>query len=647
MVARFRLTRRVPAVLIAISSCLTVVAAFCLPGSVGSARADECGGGAVIIVGGTNDPEAASMVGVGQRYTGHKPINVDGETVIVPDPSSPYYDDPGGVSPPKAYKVIRVYYPTTLWPLGALGYDQSVAAGEAATKKAIATYQQECAGNPIVVTGYSQGARVAGDVLSDIGNGRVGKIDIADTPDDSDDDVEIQRYLVDEQGNVVLDSNGKPIPSISGELYSDPRRDGTIDGEGVELALPGIFPGLTMSGARDGGFGDVPVTSVCVEGDGICDVPDPVHDPIGAIDALVGYFTKHGYYPYQMWLDPDASATGAGWANTTCTTAEGSSTTVCEVHQDSAIVGVIRDGANAIGLDGSTIPDFLEHRWTIDLPYGAKLSNLQPLVRLVQDHVPPLPELGYGGYLPDLFVFEDILDGIVNNAPDEVKGGVRALAASAKSIVLIPVNFVKYWAAELIGPRISERTTAPAEADTARQAVLLNALDDVGPPALVTDGATTGTTSSDDPKSGGAETDAAAGSATADSSAGSTSSVPAQTTTPDAATSAGPDFPGPDSTAPDSATSGEQTPKTPSTPPDTSAPSTPHAPDPSATDSDAGGSNGVAGGDVETDGAEDNDGDGNGEGQTTGPGLSTTGAGTGSSKDSSSSEAGDDPGSDE
>ena len=56
-----------------------------------------------------------------------------------------------------------------------------------------------------------------------------------------------------------------------------------------------------MSGKRRGGFGDLPVTTYCIAGDGICDVPDLLHDPFGAIASFIGYFTRHGYYPFRMY----------------------------------------------------------------------------------------------------------------------------------------------------------------------------------------------------------------------------------------------------------------------------------------------------------------------------------------------------------
>ena len=385
---------------------------------------------------GTNDPESAHLVGVKQRYTGKVPTVQNGEVVIEDDPGSPY------LAAPK--DVIHVDYPTTLWPLGAAGYDDSTGQGRSATASAIAGYQQRCgAGADIVVAGYSQGARVAGDVLADIGNGR---------------NVE-QVVATDENGDVMLDEQGNPVlvdivtGNISGELYADPRRSGDKTGRGIELSLIGIIPGLTMAGARgasetDGGFGDLEgrVVSVCIDGDPICDLPDPIHDPIGAIDGLLGYFTKHNLYPFQMYRDPRTSTWNDG-RTVRCDPG----TAVCVVTADSAFAELVQGWARDLGFSGD-IGDFLSGRPTIDLPYGIELANLQPVIRLVQDLLPPLPKLGYGAYLPDLFVFEDILQGILTLSPARFVDGATALAASLRSIVLLPVNFVRYWAGTIVGP---------------------------------------------------------------------------------------------------------------------------------------------------------------------------------------------------
>ena len=450
-------SHRFAVALIAILSSFAVVIAYCLPGVIGEARADAncAAGGAVVIVAGTNDPDASDMIGVKQRYEGTGPAHNNGNAK-------------------GDYDIIYVDYPTTLWPMGAVGYDDDVARGTAATKSAIAGYQSSCPGSPVKVVGYSQGARVAGDVLSDIGNDR--------------DDKDI--VATDKNGDPLLDENGDPVivddvssDGLSGELYSDPRQNGDKTGRGIEQSLIGVIPGLTMTGPREGGFGDIPVTSVCAEGDPICDLPDPLYDPIGALDGLVGYFTKHGYYPFHMYQDP------ASWTNKTCTTS--GSTTTCEIKQSSAIVGLLRQGATAIGLDGALIPDFIANRPTIGLPFGIELAKLQPAIRLVSDLLPPLPKLGYGGYLPDVFVFQKIIEGIVKLAPDQFKTGVKELAASVKSIVLMPVNFVKYWAGQIVtaGPTITSGVTPfsttevagddpdPAETASLRKAVTVLSAD--------------------------------------------------------------------------------------------------------------------------------------------------------------------------
>ncbi|RPA12195.1 PE-PPE domain-containing protein [Gordonia sp. OPL2] len=434
MSARFGVSRRLTVILIAISTSIAVAAAFCLPGVGGVARADDCGAGAVVIVGGTWDHEGAVMVGVKQRYTGLGPDNQ-------PNPGSDYAGD-------NAYKIIYADYPATVWPAGATGYDESTRQGIASTKSAIAGYQQTCNGKPVVVAGYSQGARIAGDVLSDIGNGRDSEVTITD-----------------KDGNPVVVSINSG--TVSGELYADPRQGGDKTGRGIELSLIGVIPGLTMSGAREGlgdrGFGTLEdtIVSVCIDGDPICDLPDPIYDPIGAIDGLAGYWVKHGRYPYYMFEDPRQD-----WWSDRDVECEGTNDTSCTVEFDSSIVEYLREQAANLGYTGE-IGDFLANRPKIGLPLGITLANLQPAIRVVQDLLPPLPQLGYGAYLPDIYVFEDILQGIVNRAPDRFTAGAAALAASVRSIIRWPVSFTSYWADQLVtvvGAQTAVQTTTSRSA---------------------------------------------------------------------------------------------------------------------------------------------------------------------------------------
>lgn len=413
-VDRAGIDRRRGAGFIALGVCVGTATALCVPTGVGPATAADCSSkGAVVIVAGTNDPDGLVMKGVETKYRN------------------------------EGYDVAYAKYPTTLWPAGSVGYNDDVSRGKAATGKAITDYRgsggANCADAPVKVVGYSQGARVAGDVLSDIGNGR--KVDVNNTPDDPTDDV-----LIDDE-------------NVSGELYSDPRQVGSIDGRGIELSLIGVIPGLTMTGPREGGFGSLSgdVVSVCDQGDPICDLPDPIRDPIGALDGLLGYFTKHGLYPAGF-----ASQSPAEWADGNCAS-KGSGGTVCIKKDDSAFIGLVKQFAAQLGIPAATvngIPDIVDYRPRIpgDVLPGLTISKLQPLIRLVQDNLPQLPNLTYhaGGYLPDVFVFQDIAEGILRLDGARFVRGSTALAKSIVSIVLIPVNGTVYWANRLknaIGPQ--------------------------------------------------------------------------------------------------------------------------------------------------------------------------------------------------
>ncbi|MFT4088948.1 MAG: PE-PPE domain-containing protein, partial [Gordonia sp. (in: high G+C Gram-positive bacteria)] len=404
---------------LAVAAGCAVVGAFALPNAAGVARADyDCQAGAVVIVAGTGDVGAPSQVGVAQRYGA------------------------------QGYKVIKPGYPTTLWPLGRYGFDDDVSQGTTSTLQQITDYQKNCKDKPVVIVGYSQGARVAGDVLNQIGTGQA-----------------------DADGNVVVTGpDGEKYTinrnQITGELYSDPRRDGPESGRGIELALSGIIPGLMMSGPRTGGFGDLQVTSYCEEGDPICDLPDLFHDPFGVIDGFVGYFTKHGYYPWRMWApvddatvwncDPELSSTVDNHYD-------------CVVAAPSAISGV-RQGVvdqvrSALGLAPRTVVDFWGMLPNIDRIFPhANFSDLQQYLRPVMGLLPPLPKLGYGAYLPDVYIFTGILQGLATFDGQAIVGNLKALADSLGSVAMLPVNFTKYWAAQL--KKVVAGKSAPAGVTT-------------------------------------------------------------------------------------------------------------------------------------------------------------------------------------
>jgi hypothetical protein len=132
--------------------------------------------------------------------------------------------------------VTTIDYPgTLLWPT----YNRSVEAGKQALRDELAD-----APEGTLVIGYSQGARVVGDVLTEPQN-----------------------------------------EGVEGVLYSDPRETG----QGIETQLPFNLPGATMSGEREPFT--VPVESHCRPGDGVCD-----WDNGDVLGSTIGYLRYHGTY---------------------------------------------------------------------------------------------------------------------------------------------------------------------------------------------------------------------------------------------------------------------------------------------------------------------------------------------------------------
>lgn len=90
--------------------------------------------------------------------------------------------------------------------------------------------------------------------------------------------------------------------------------DGRMDNTGALIVLQPLKPVLDLIGISVGPR-TVPSaghwTIICIQGDGVCDTPDPVRDPVGALDALVGYVTKHGaldkFYNYDNLDELDST----------------------------------------------------------------------------------------------------------------------------------------------------------------------------------------------------------------------------------------------------------------------------------------------------------------------------------------------------
>ncbi|MCZ9635385.1 PE-PPE domain-containing protein [Rhodococcus sp. BH5] len=137
-------------------------------------------------------------------------------------------------------------------------YDESVAIGIENLKSRLTRHEFECrSSSSYILLGYSQGARIVGDVASEIDTRTSG------LPDDI--RHRVQAYL-----------------------YADPRQP--ITGIEVILSDKSPIPGITFSGERPP-FAVVPVTWSCIPGDGVCDANPPI-----GLHTLIGYLKYHTDY---------------------------------------------------------------------------------------------------------------------------------------------------------------------------------------------------------------------------------------------------------------------------------------------------------------------------------------------------------------
>jgi hypothetical protein len=136
-----------------------------------------------------------------------------------------------------------------------MSYNDSRAEGTKAAIKALTDMNNRCPLTSYVIVGFSQGAVIAGDLASDIGNGR-GPVD------------------ADLVLGVTLIADGRREPGVGQDIGPNP------PGQGAEITLQEVPTlsalGLTMSGPRPGGFGSLNdrTNQICGTGDLICSAPE-------------------------------------------------------------------------------------------------------------------------------------------------------------------------------------------------------------------------------------------------------------------------------------------------------------------------------------------------------------------------------------
>jgi hypothetical protein len=135
-----------------------------------------------------------------------------------------------------------------------MGYDESRKEGTQKALDAMTDMNSKCPLTSYVLVGFSQGAVIAGDIASKIGNGQ-GPVD---------DDLVL---------GVTLIADGRRQQGVGQDIGPNP------PGEGAEITLAEVPVlsglGLTMTGPRPGGFGtlNAKTNEICGAGDLICAAP--------------------------------------------------------------------------------------------------------------------------------------------------------------------------------------------------------------------------------------------------------------------------------------------------------------------------------------------------------------------------------------
>jgi Cutinase len=166
-----------------------------------------------------------------------------------------------------------------------MSYNDSRAEGTGATVQEMTDMNNKCPLTSYVLVGFSQGAVIAGDIASDIGNGR-GPVD---------DDLVL---------GVTLIADGRRQEGVGKDIGPNP------PGEGAEITLHEVpilsGLGLTMTGARPGGFGalDGKTNEICAPGDLICAAPQEAFSVANLPNTLNTLAGNGGQPIHAMYATP-------------------------------------------------------------------------------------------------------------------------------------------------------------------------------------------------------------------------------------------------------------------------------------------------------------------------------------------------------
>lgn len=173
-----------------------------------------------------------------------------------------------------------------------MSYDDSRTEGTNTLNAELVATHAECPLTDFILTGFSQGAVIVGDIANEIGTGsgvipaeRVrGVALVADG----------------RRQNGVGQTVGNPVSGVGAEISLQP----------LNLVVQAVVPGATMRGERVGGFGELNdrVFNICAPGDSICDAPIGVNDALARAQSLIQPNVAHATYATNPDVIPGATA---------------------------------------------------------------------------------------------------------------------------------------------------------------------------------------------------------------------------------------------------------------------------------------------------------------------------------------------------
>lgn len=163
---------------------------------------------------------------------------------------------------------------------GEMSYDESRDEGTATLKAELKDMHEQCPETKFVLTGFSQGAVIVGDVVDRIGAGN------GPVPADA-------------VAGVALVADGRRENGVGINPGTD------LDGIGAEIALAPveklvqpIVPGASMRGPRTNDFGELAdrTYQICAPNDSICDAPQDIANALPRAMDLVEANGVHARY---------------------------------------------------------------------------------------------------------------------------------------------------------------------------------------------------------------------------------------------------------------------------------------------------------------------------------------------------------------